>query len=1438
MSKVHTLSKLSLAIALGCAAQTSWAEIAPADGATQVSRQQGVEIINIAKPSDSGLSHNKYNKYNVDKAGAVLNNSRQAGQSQLAGQLKANPHLQTQSATVILNEVISRNPSKIAGTQEIFGDKADYVLANPNGISVEGGGFINTPRASMVVGKPQVAEGQLQGYDVTGSNALTTNGKITAQGSEIDFIAPQVSINGEIKTEQGVNVIQGRNKLARAQDGALSITTVEKTGQVLDGKIAGSMQAGRIRIHSTDDRATITAQGADLEAKEVAFTGANTVLKGDVQRNRNQGQTSKGRQGTVNVMESNGGSQEEYRATRVKTDKLTIQNEGLIAISGANIEAKETKLQGAQVHLGSEKTTQITTHRKHQNKGSWYRNEQDSHQQESAHRTNIQTEQLNIVANKGKVTAEGAVISLTNGAIYGEQGIQMRGVKSLDQQNAQADFRNETAKLATGTSSQESKNQHYDATELKVKENLILGSKGDMQLAGVVGQVDGDLIAKNTGALKFTAEKTSESYNLDDDQKFWGGLAGAKTLGSGHTSETVHGADFTVQGKTVLDAQNGVQISGSRVVSQGEGIVQGNQGKLVIDSVQATETQRESSRQGTIFNITKARSENYQHTSTAKGSTLASETNLALSSDKSVKIIGSNVQSAGLLEIAAKSGIEIAGAANSHQQHSSSAGFNLGLTFQSLQADAKHDHFNHSLTLNNSNGNLNGKIQSAVTPDKADPSASATVKFSLLDVYKKQSQQDQHSYSAANVSGADVNLNASEVTVRGSQVNAKEGSININAEHIRTLGQTGSNIHNSNNDSAHLGLTLTANTTSVTAKAGLTVDHQAKSELTQETQGSQLNAAEDIRLTGKTITHQGSQLSAGHNIEENAQQVNHQASQNSHDSFAQNAHVDISASAGVNKDKAFNVNVGIAANGGHSSAQGTQHNASQLQAGKNIQVNAQQINDAATQYQAAGDVVLNSQEHKLNAVINNETSNEMKAGANLNVSASTKDFNSATLTVGVGASYQQGNNHSEKAQSGKIQADNIRISTDKLHSQSDLQASGDIDINARQGAVLNTADNRQSQRGGGFNASAEVGAFVVPAAGTAVPSINVNVSANGQNSNKVDANHQHIDGKNVHIQSEGNVQLTGTQVNAAENLTLAGNNIRVDGAQSHADNVAVNVGAGVAIGANVSNLGINGNLKVETGNSLTHENAQLNGKNVKVQANQGIDLNAVSSKADNLTLDAGNGNLNLQAEANKVNKTNVDLGLNLSGKIADQQWQPAAGSAHLKVENVRNETHNATTLTAENAQINANGNANYIGSTIQADKVSGNIGGNSLSQGLNDNINETSVNLSASGSGKLTLPIADKWQESAKNDWNNGTIAGVKADAAVDVSVKKETRPVNAGVQSANDHSKVQGQKQHIAASSTKRKNAEFHARVTTQLKKRVTNDNKPIVLLDKNFGK
>ncbi|MEW7000242.1 filamentous hemagglutinin N-terminal domain-containing protein [Serratia ureilytica] len=47
---------------------------------------------------------------------------------------------------MILNEVIGRNPSLLHGQQEIFGMAADYVLANPNGISCRAAGS-STPAA-------------------------------------------------------------------------------------------------------------------------------------------------------------------------------------------------------------------------------------------------------------------------------------------------------------------------------------------------------------------------------------------------------------------------------------------------------------------------------------------------------------------------------------------------------------------------------------------------------------------------------------------------------------------------------------------------------------------------------------------------------------------------------------------------------------------------------------------------------------------------------------------------------------------------------------------------------------------------------------------------------------------------------------------------------------------------------------------------------------------------------------------------------------------------------------------------------------------------------------------------------------------------------------------------------------------------------------------
>ena len=115
---------------------------------TVLNAGNGVPLVNIQTPSTAGVSHNAYSQFDVQQQGAILNNARTNTQTELAGWVQGNPWLATGTARVILNEVVSSNPSQLGGYVEVAGSRAQVVIANPAGVTCSGCGFINASRAS------------------------------------------------------------------------------------------------------------------------------------------------------------------------------------------------------------------------------------------------------------------------------------------------------------------------------------------------------------------------------------------------------------------------------------------------------------------------------------------------------------------------------------------------------------------------------------------------------------------------------------------------------------------------------------------------------------------------------------------------------------------------------------------------------------------------------------------------------------------------------------------------------------------------------------------------------------------------------------------------------------------------------------------------------------------------------------------------------------------------------------------------------------------------------------------------------------------------------------------------------------------------------------------------------------------------------------------
>ncbi|GAA5317615.1 MAG: hypothetical protein AseanaTS_28200 [Candidatus Pelagadaptatus aseana] len=236
--------------------------------------QNGVPVIDIAAPSIGGVSHNKYSSFSVESQGLILNNSKVIADTQLGGQIHGNDRLST-TAKIILNEVTSNQTSQLHGLLEVAGQSADVILANPNGISCRGCGFINTPRATLTTGTPGFLDGDLDSFTVNGG-AIAIEGLNASTIDRLDLLARAITVNESLHAQQ-LNLVTGLNQVdyTNLSISPLGDSNADRPEFALDVASLGGMYADQITLVGTESGLGVNMQG------ELASDTGDIILQAD-----------------------------------------------------------------------------------------------------------------------------------------------------------------------------------------------------------------------------------------------------------------------------------------------------------------------------------------------------------------------------------------------------------------------------------------------------------------------------------------------------------------------------------------------------------------------------------------------------------------------------------------------------------------------------------------------------------------------------------------------------------------------------------------------------------------------------------------------------------------------------------------------------------------------------------------------------------------------------------------------------------------------------------------------------------------------------------------------------------------------------------------------------------------------------------------------------
>ncbi len=265
-SAVKAVPALPLAFA-ACSVALAQPTIVP-DGrsATVVNQHDTGRLTVVPATADrDGISLNTYQRFDVGRPGADFDNTRA-------------------NARLIVNEVTSALPSRLEGDIAIQGTRANFILANPNGILVNGTRFTNTGAVALATSPVSLVEYHPSPDRAQNNIRLQTSQGLLEIGPEglagafthLELIAKDIRINGPVENafthpESSVRLIGG-SSVVEIDSGVSPVDEQTPWLRFIEGGDArqtvavditplGSLQAGRIEVLVTDQGAGVRHAG-------------------------------------------------------------------------------------------------------------------------------------------------------------------------------------------------------------------------------------------------------------------------------------------------------------------------------------------------------------------------------------------------------------------------------------------------------------------------------------------------------------------------------------------------------------------------------------------------------------------------------------------------------------------------------------------------------------------------------------------------------------------------------------------------------------------------------------------------------------------------------------------------------------------------------------------------------------------------------------------------------------------------------------------------------------------------------------------------------------------------------------------------------------------------------------------------------------------------